>query len=116
MLKLIIVLYGVFFCRMGGNQGPEWEFVEELTRGRHTSHVRCKSCGHEFHGTAACIKEHLFKASVNGVGCANPTPNLASRLYKYASKLKSKTIASKSETTSNVPVFGSEERNLQLVL
>ena len=111
MLKLILVLYGVFFCRMGENQGLEWEFVEELTRDRHTSHVRCKSCGHEFHGSATNIKEHLFKAGVNVTGCTNHPPNLASRLYKYVSKLKAKTIASKSATTSNVSVF--EEQRMK---
>ena len=96
---------------MGGNQGPEWDFVEELTRGKHTSHVRCKLCVHEFHGSTTRIKEHLFKAGVNVVGCANPPPNLASKLYKWASKLKSKTIALKSGTTSNVPVF--EEQRME---
>ena len=65
-------LYDLIFCRMGGNRGTKWDFVEELTRGKHTSHVRCKLCSHEFHGSATCIKEHLFKVGVNVVGCANP--------------------------------------------
>ena len=55
MLEITFELYGLVFYKMGGNQGPEWDFVEEVTRSRHTSHVRCKMCGHEFHGSATHI-------------------------------------------------------------
>ena len=91
---------------MGGARGPEWDFVEELVRGRHTSHVRCKSCGHEFHGSATRIKEHLFGNGGNVMGCATPPPNLSTKLYKYASKLKAKVVASATKSTckSNVQV------------
>ena len=50
---------------MGGMRGPEWDFVEELVCDRHTSHVRCKSCGHEFHGSATRIKDHLVMLAMS---------------------------------------------------
>ena len=80
---------------MGAPRGPEWDFVEELKRGRNTSHVKCKSCGHEFHGSATKIKEHLFKVGINVVACSNPPPNLSAKLYKFASKLKVKAVTAK---------------------
>ena len=92
-------------CRMGGAQGPKWDFVEELVCGKHTSHVRCKSCGHEFHGSASCTKEHFFNAGINIIACSSPPPNLSTRLYKYASKLKAESIATNFATKCNVQVF-----------
>ena len=82
---------------MGASRGPEWDFVEELKRGRNTSHVRCKSCGHEFHGSATRIKEHLFKIGVNVAACTDPPPNVSVKLYKFASKLKTKVVSIKKE-------------------
>ena len=79
---------------MGGARGLEWDFVEELVCGKHTSHIRCKYCGHKFHGSATSIKEHLFGKGGNVMACTTPPPNLSTKLYKYASKLKAKVVAS----------------------
>lgn len=73
----------------------EWDFVEDLKQGRNTSHVKCKSCSHEFYGSATRIKEHLFKVGVNVAACSNPPPNLGAKLYRFASKLKGKAVVAK---------------------
>ena len=69
-------------------RGQEWTYVDELILGKHTSHIRCKSCGHTFHGNATRIKEHLFNVGVNVNGCPTPPGDIHSRLHKYVAKLK----------------------------
>lgn len=53
-------------------RGKEWEFVEELVPGKHTSRVQCKFCGHEFQGGATRIKEHILGVGVNVNHCVSP--------------------------------------------
>ena len=76
---------------MGGARGLEWDFVEELVRGRHTSHVRCKSYGHEFHGSATHIKEHLFGNGGSIMACSHShqiyQPNYINMLQNLRQKL-----------------------------
>ena len=99
---------------MGGNQGHEWNFVKELIHYKHTLHVRCKSCGHEFHGSATQIKEHLFK--VNVVGCANPPPNLSTKFYKYSSKLKANPLLKNPQPNAMIQYLKSKGQNPQIFL
>lgn len=73
-------------------RGPEWAFVEELKPGKHTSRLRCKSCGHEFQAGATRIKEHILGVGINVNHCSSPPPNAHITLNKYVAKLKVKGI------------------------
>ena len=68
-------------------RGPEWSYVEELKQGKTTSYVRCRSCGHTFHGSATRIKEHLFAIGANVESCSSPPCNIYVCLEKYANKI-----------------------------
>ena len=83
-------------------RGQEWTYVEELVAGKTTSHIRCKSCGHTFHGNATRIKEHLFNVGVNVNGCISPPGDIHSRLYKYAAKLKANSSQVKKKTPQGI--------------
>ena len=56
------------------------------------------------YGSATRIKDHLFGNAGNVMACATPPPNLSTKLYKYAAKLKAEVVASASKPTcrSNV--------------
>ena len=95
---------------MGGAQGLEWDFVEELVHGKHTSYAQCKSCGHEFHESATRIKEHLFNAGINVIACIGPPSNLSTRLYKYASKLRAKVALMSTKPTMKCNAQVSQEK------
>ena len=70
-------------------RGPEWSYVEELKQGKTTSYVRCRSCGHTFHGRATRIKEHLFGVGANVESCSSPLGNIYVCLQKYTNKIHS---------------------------
>ena len=92
-------------------RGAEWEYVEELTPGKTTSHLRCKSCGHTFHGNATRIKEHLFNNGVNVIACTNPPSDIHVRLSKYSQKLRVETHSVRKKPLLGIPSSTAEELN-----
>ena len=90
---VLIYKFSYFIFNVGASytmvRGPEWSYVEELKQGKTTSYVRCRSCGHTFHGSATRIKEHLFGVGANVERCSSPPGDIHVRLQKYANKIRS---------------------------
>lgn len=91
-------------------RGPEWSYMEELKQGKTTSHVRCKSCGHSFHGSATRIKEHLFSIGVNVEGCPMPPSDIHVKLNKYITKLQKKGLTQPRKKMAGA--FGASTSNM----
>ena len=88
----------------------------ELKCGKYTSHNKCKSCGHEFHGSATRVKELLFRVSVNVAACSNPPPNVSTNLHKYAVKLKAKAVSMQPDVTNLAMVKNHALKDLMVIM